>query len=330
MSEKTDETPIEEENINPEELEDQDLDEEELDEEPAPSEEEPPAYEVKGTYRYLDQDYEFDPLLKDAIKTEEDEKLIHELYTRSKGLDLLKEKNEGFKTRISELEPYQEEATQYKQRFEYLTDIMQKDPHRFFREIGMDDNKVLETAMKIVEYQDLTPDQKQAYDNNIVAQQNAYQMQMQNQQLQHQVSQVEQQQHSQLLDYALGDPSISEAVQSFNSRMGSPDAFKQEVIRLAAAHEETTRRNGKIESWTPKQAVDHLIKVIGYTPQGQPQPQQTENQHQGNNPPANNTVVVKKPVVPKVPSSNASHVKTKVKSLADIAKRAEELEAQGL
>lgn len=281
-----------------------------------------PEFSFDPKIKVMDQEYEVPEFLAKSVENEEQAKELKDMFEKAYGLDAVKEKRDHFKTKASDFE---QKATEYKSELEktnenldFLDGLIKKgDMHTFQQHAGITDEAVLKRAAEIIQYRELTPQQKAEYDNNIQSRQRLYAMEFENKDLRQSHSKNEYQETHNALDGLLSDDSFGSIAKEFDGRMGY-GAFKNEVVKRAVFIEQT---EGK--SLSPEEAVNEVVKIYNLQPR-QVQEQVIEQQKEV---PVEQKVVVRnKPTIPKVESGSKSPVKKVPRSIDDLRAMADKFD----
>lgn len=265
-----------------------------------------PNFKVKA----YDNEYEIPEKFRSYIN-KENEKEFKDVFEKAFALDEMKGKYH--KTR----ESYQETQKvngQLINRFNQLGKFVDnKDYDSFFKEAGIPDVELQRWMLQKLQMKDLPPEQQQVYNNQQELRQKAYQLEMENQRLQSEYGQMQTAQQQQMLsqrvnelDKAISAPEVSAVAKSFDSRLGQPGAFKNEVINRAAFVYQTQGKDLSVE-----EAVKEVLKIVAWNTQGNP----------GDNVVTQQSVQQpSKPTLPNVAGKATSPAAQKVKSIDDLRK----------
>lgn len=169
--------------LNTEELDHEPMIEEESDEELEDGEEQEDDVEEEGSdepytptlkYKVKDKEFEFDPRLKDVIKSKKDEEYFRDLYTKAAGLDT-------YKSRSSELENQAKQLLAGYTKLQEMRDQKQYD--KLASALGLNEEAIIDMAAHAIRKKDeeakLTPAEKQMREElaQVKSQLNQYQSQ---------------------------------------------------------------------------------------------------------------------------------------------------------
>lgn len=317
--EVVEESPEISEEVEQVESEEPELDVEESDPEDVEASE-PEAYDPDFSYKVKTETKEFDEWLRPVVKDKETEERLRELYTRAEGLEEVKSVRDQIKEELEEktrlMQEKDQQIDQIKQVGRY---IQKKDYNTFFKALQIPKEDIIRYAAEELQYQEMTPEQQQYIDQQ---REQAYRLSLleqQNQQLSTQAQQAQRQQMEQTLESELTRPEVEQVAEQFDSRLGKPGAFREEVIKRGVLHEQ----NGTVV--TANQAVSEVLQLIGGT---SPQPQAEEAPQQAGT--RNEPVVAsRKPVIPNIGSSSGgSPAAKRPRSLEDLRRLRDQMISQ--
>lgn len=272
-------------------------------EQPAPA-----AYTPNFKFKSYDKEAEFDEFLRPVVKDKDTEEKLRDLYTKAFGLEPMKQKYNKL----------QEEHVPLKQRFENLYGNVNRlgkfleggDFDNFFQGLNVPEEKVFQWALRRAQMHEMSPEQRQAYEELTARRRNETLLSEQFRSTQAQLEELKSQQRFFELDQTLSRPEISQIAQAFESKLG-PGSFKNEVIARAR---QAFKDSGK--DLSPMEAVNMVIEH--YKPFLAAQASAnvgavTKSQSQA-------------PVIPNVTGRSTSPAAKQVKSLDDIRKLAKDLD----
>jgi len=293
-----------------------DVDYEETDEvyvEPAEFDDLEDDWQPNYTFKVMDQEREFDDFIKPVL-TKDNYDQVKDLYEKAYGIDHVKTKNNTLKEENTRLSGIEQKYNGQNQSLGHLGSLIQsKDWHSFFSELKIPEQEVLKYALDRVNYQDLSPSEKQEYDGNIESRQKLRNLETQNLQLQQTFQQQQLQARSSELDNYLNADQYRDIVNHFDSRAGQPGAFRDEVIRRGQMSYYTYGKDVPTQ-----QVVEEVVKLYGNHVQTQTSPG-TENT-QGFQPQQQNVASNTKPVIPNLRSGSGSPARKLPNSIDDIRK----------
>lgn len=277
-------------------------------------------FAFEKTVKVMDKEHEIPDFLAKSITNEEQYKEAKEMVERFHGLDAVKEKRDFFKAKSVEA---QTALDQTNQNLDFLDSLLEKgDMQTFQKAVKITDELVLKRAAEIIQYRELTPQQKAEYDNNVQSKQRLYALEHQNNDLR-QSQEAEQISKSETeLNSVISNENYQPVAAQFDAVHGY-GAFRNEVIQRAANAQQ--RSNGK-EIWTPQQAVEETVKVLGFQSSQTQAPQTPEQQVPTNQSPETKVIVRNKPTIPKIGGGSKSPVKKVPKSIDDLRRMADEMD----
>lgn len=266
----------------------------------------------KFTYKVRDEEKSFDDWVKPYIKDEESYKNFQDLFTARDGIALAKQERDSI----------QQEYEQVKQSLQTVNHYVNKgDAESFIKALGLPEKMFIDYAINKIQYQEMTPEQRQVVDAQNRERSRLHQLELQNQSLQQQFETQQRNQRSAELDAGLNDPDILPLVQEFDARAGRPGAFRQAAIERGIFQYQV---NGV--DMSAKDVINDAISYLGLTRSaGAPNQHNVQAGTRGQHP-------ATKPVIPNIQGRGTSPVTSRqVRSIEDIKRiRAEKLAAQGI
>lgn len=254
-----------------------------------------PAYTPNFKYKVHGQEKEFDDWVRAAIKDQETEKKARELFTRSDGIEHIKqdrealsEENIGLKSELGEFHQSIEELRHFV-RNDDLTSAWEK--------LGIAKEQVLRWALKEVQMAE-NPQLREQNEAQRRANLEMYQNRISSQTMAEQYDRAAGDLRQRELDFTMSRPEIQSIAESYDSRIGRSGAFVNEVINRGKFHWIANKVDMPVD-----QVIQEVIQIYGL------------GQAQGSNgtlPQGANGVVQgsrNKPVLPSIPSSGQSVVK---------------------
>jgi len=267
------------------------------------------AYNPNYKFKAYQKEYEIDEWVRPFIKDEDTEKKFKKLYERAYGYDFKAQKHDELKNQFDDVKKNHDQT---EKALSILSGYVNEgDFDSFFDGLNIPKNKVLEYALELVKREQMSPDQRQQWEANQQARHAARYYQEQNQQLLANQQAFAVQQRTFELDNALQSAEARPIVDAYNAGMGSPEAFKDYVISIGQAY--AARGQDIPAAQAVSEAVRHLKAV---------------NPNLGGAQVPNTSQVVQasqKPVIPNIQGRGTSAVKSTVKSLDDLKKRARDL-----
>lgn len=268
---------------------------------------ETPAYQPNFKFKSYDTDAEFDEYIRPVIKDKDTEEKIRDLYTKAYALDPMKQ-------RYNKL---QEESTGIKGKYDTLYQnvnrlgqfLEKEDFDNFFNGIGAKEDQIFKWALKKLQIAE-DPMKLQAHNELTERRRNEILMTEQYRQTQAQLEAIQTQQRAFELEQSLSRPDIKAQVEAYESKVGQPGAFRNEVIRTGQYIFNSTGKD-----ITPEEAINEVLNR--YKPflaaQGPAQNVTTRTQSQS-----------QAPVIPNVTGRSTSPTAKHVRSLDDLKKLAQE------
>lgn len=270
----------------------------------------PPAYTPNYRFKVLDKEHEFDEIVRPVITNEAVEKKLRELYEKSYGLDSVKTKYQESKQQLEEFKPQVEQYKAIMGTIDQARSAYERgDFEQLFKHLAIDQQKVLQWVVSKVNYEQLPPEQKQLYDRQLAAEREAYSVKQENARLK---SEQEKQEmaalEEQLKMLTSLRPDVASYEQAFNSRVGKPDAFRNELLLRGDFAWRTSKKR-----MTAFEAADEVMRMYGPLA---PQMQGAPGQQNPSTPVTHQSTV---PVLPNVRGGSASPLKgKKPKSLDEL------------
>lgn len=271
---------------------------------------EAPAYSPNLKFKFTDSakdetyEREFDEWIRPVIKDPETEKKIRELYEKAYGLDYVKPKLQATREKYQSV---QNEYNELQQGLSELSTYVQRgDLDSFFGALKIPQDKIFQYVLDKLNYQQLSPDQKAAYDQQRQLQSQSYLQERRLAEMEGALQQQAVQARTYELDQALSSPQVRSISESFDARVGRPGAFRQEVVRRGQLAYYNTGADIPVT-----QALNEALETVGRLVQDQGQAVQNQTNVASGQ--------AKAPVIPNVGSGkNVSAVAKQVKSLSDI------------
>ncbi len=294
----------------------------------------PPAFAPNFKFKVMDQEHEIPERFRELIKDATTEKEVREIFEKAYGLDHQKPKYEQLKTKHGEVErnfndvlgAVQDLRSVYQQAVSTGNLLLLDD---FFDRLKIPDQVILQYALAKVQYGELDPEARKAYDQQVFAQKRLLDLEKQNQGYSQQAMSAATHAKGALLDSCLARPDIQAIAQVFESAPGrKPGDFRKSVCE----HGEYVwfKTNGQMDL-SPEEAVQQVMQRFGVSVP-QPGSQQVSIPNTAANPTnaapqpgtaAANTTAASRPaapVIPNVVSRAASPMKPKPRSIADLRK----------
>lgn len=287
------------------------------------------AFTPNAKIKVMDKEHEIPKEFQALMKDKESEKSVRELFEKAHGLPIVKARLEQERA---------EKADVAKERDSYKTaingaaeiynnvvktnDFLKLDA--FWKKIGVDKNVVMQYALAQAKYSEMQPNERAVIDSRIQAEQQAEELRQQNNGQLSETQQLKAQMKSFMLDTRLASPEISALTQSFDTQVGRPGAFADEVIREGRLAWSTEQKD-----LTPDEAIQAVIKR--YNIKATAPASATENAPAATAAAPVTTPVVPKPApgtkvivqrtantMPNLQGNSASPLKAKPKSVDDL------------
>lgn len=271
---------------------------------------EAPKYEPNYKFTIGKDEKEFDEWARPWVKNKEDEDRVRDLFTRAHGLDSVKERYKQSQDHLK-VERAEKENLQgfYTELDSYIN---RRDFQAFIDRTGIPEDLVLEWVKKRLEYEEMDPQKKYAYDREREFRKNSYAESARLQQLEQQNQQILAQQRNFELDAALSKPEVAEIVKAFDeaSRRNGTPSFREEVIQRGIAKFHASQKDLPAEV-----VVSELAKMFSHMVVPKAQPTQ---------PTPVPVAIAKPPVIPHVGGGNTSPVERQIRTLEDLEKYRDE------
>jgi len=294
---------------------------------------EPVEFKTDYKYKVRDEEHEIEEWARPFIKDEDTLKQFKELYTRGHGLALAKEERDTYKGKFTDLEQSINKVTDIVQEYyNHPSDsvAVANTARKFIQELGLPQEMFMQYALEEFKYRQLSPEQRTAIDAQRAQQHQIATFQKSQKTLEEQNHDLIVERNNLELDRSLAEPQVSGLVQEYDSRVGTPGAFRSMVIQRGIAHgnrnvikqphevvSEVAQELGKILQGTGMQA-GQVGTPGAHTPQQKKTFSAADLQQQR-----------QKPVLPNISGQGGvSPVKKGYTSLDQIRERYKELSAQ--
>jgi hypothetical protein len=260
-------------------------------------------------FKVHDQEYEFDPLLKDVIKDKNSEEKIRDIYTKAYGLDAAQKSRDSWKQKHEEVEG---KVKAYSEIFDLPIKLYKDGKVIEAVRATFKDEDILEAAKHLIRLNQATPEERQKMEHEFTQSKTNYQKEDEYNEIITKAQRAEYEAVQARIDLELSKGEINEIAKFVDTKFG-PNAFRSEVNLYGDAQ---YRAGRKIQPDEAVKAVYEKYKVF-YTPNSVSAP-------------TNNTVnkVVepsKSTSIPNIKSSGSAGRVAKAKTMADLDKIAEEL-----
>lgn len=222
----------------------------------------PEPYTPNFKFKVKDKELEFDDFIKPLVKTKDLETKLRDIYEKAHGLDEVKSSRESFKQQAEE---YKTKFSTMEQSLQTLGTYVKKGDFRtFFQALNIPKEQIINYAIQELKYQELPPEQRAAIDMQREQEQALMQATYQNQTLQQQMANLARQQAEFEVSQALAAPEVSSVAQAFDARVGTPGAFRAEVVRRGQYYETVHKI-----SPPASQLVQEILNFVGVPAQTQ-------------------------------------------------------------
>lgn len=287
-------------------------------------------FEFNPKYTAVSKEYELPKWAQAAIKDPETEKEIKDVFEKAMGLEHVKARSqeregqfqelktnfEGMYSGVQDLRDIYAEATK-----EGGNILLMED---FFKRLKIPNSVVAQYIHQRLQYEELDPQQRQAYDQHLNTQRRAKTLEQQNQGFQNSAVEAQSRAIGLELQSVLARPDIAPLVQNFENMPGrNQGAFWEAVKEEADYH--WYKSQGK-EVLPPEEAVKKVISRYGLSASPQaPQTQTLQNslppQSQAQQPSVQVSPHRDVPTIPTIAAkASASPMKTKPRSIDDLRK----------
>lgn len=268
------------------------------------------AFVPNYKFKALDAEHEIPEALRAAIKDADTEKQVRELMLKSIGMDHIKPKYQEVRQKYEEVNSA---YSNINKEIQELRSFVQKDDFdSFFEKLNIPQDKILQYAVKKVQYGELPPEQQQAIEARRDAERRASMLEQQNQQLSEQAMSQAVEAKRWSLQMVMQRPDVSSFAEAYDKARGKPGSFQEVVIRTGEAAYYTRQKD-----LSPDEAVKEAMELIG--PMARAQAAQATPAQQQAAPAAQ--APAKPPVIPNVQGrSSVSPTKKAPTSVEDLKK----------
>jgi hypothetical protein len=279
-----------------------------------------PAWTPNWKFKAAGKEHEIPEFLRSVVKDADTEKQLKELHEKAYGLDLVKNNYQATQAQLQQLQ--KTVLPEYKNLKKTVDSVVMYrnngDLDSVFESIGIPPNVVAQWMYKRLQLQELSPEQRSVYENEQILRKQNYALQEKVQNLSQGHEQTQLQTRAMELQSALAKPEVVTVAESYNTRMGQPDAFWNFVCQQADFMERNSGQRVNAE-----QAIQQSLKILGTSivpgpaQGGAPAGNVTPAQAQGNPNP---------PVIPNITGArNTSPTKKLARSVDDLRKLAKEM-----
>jgi len=194
--------------------------------------EEENQYNPNYKFKVRGEEFEFDEKIRPVISNREVEEHLRDLYTKSYGLDPLKEtldkRNKEYEEVHSKYSTLENEYSLIKDGIDKLGTLSKKDFAVFQKHMTIDDQTVLDRAREILRYRDAEDYEKKEMDKTYQAREDQYRSLSEVDYLRKENAEIKNIQHQYAFDKAMSDSDIKEFGKKFDSKLGEK-AFENRV-----------------------------------------------------------------------------------------------------
>lgn len=278
-----------------------------------------PVYTPNFKFKVMDRELEIEEAYRSIIKDAKTEAKVRELHEKAYGLDAIKPRYQDVREKYKSLN---QEHTNFKGNIQKtLSKLERGDMDGFFNDVKIPREKIFQYVLDKLNYQNLPPEQQRMIDAQRSQEERAYQLELQNQELQQAYQHQAVQARTVEMHSALSRPNVKSVSDAFDAARGQ-GAFENEVIRRGQLAYYTTGKD-----ITADQAVQEVLQLLGQPAREQTQaaPQQAamnaQAQQAMNQPQAQGQ---RPPVIPAVTGRSTSPARRSPKSLDELRQMAKE------
>lgn len=273
-----------------------------------------PAFTPNFKFKAANKEHEIPEFLRGVIKDEQSQKFLHQLFEKAYGIDTIKERFNGVRQEFQQLEQTHGKVMNTVQMGREA--YQRGDLDTVFKTFRIDENKVLQWAVRKVQLSQMPPDQRQVHEAREAAERRAWELErMQASQGQEHL-QSQSEQLMTMLDMVLEQPTYSSLAQEYDARQKRPDSpqtFRDLAIRMGEFEFHTS---GKVLS--PVEAAQRAADLLGGGTQKPPQQVATAAPAQQATPAAPQKIIL--PNVGGTGKPASTPAKSPPKSLDDLRK----------
>lgn len=283
---------------------------------------ETPPSDWSPTYKFKvhEEEKEFDDFLKPLVKSKEDEEKIRDILERAYGLDHVKADRATLREHNKALVSEVNEFGTVKMELQALgTHLKNGDFESFKEAFNIPDELIMQYALQKVKLANASPEEQAAYQAQRAEAQRLRALEDQNRAWQESYQNYVVSSKETELNFVLSQPDVVNVMQEFDSRLGQPGAFRNEIIRRGQMHFNATGQD-----LSAKQVVDTFVSMLGVVPGQVSPPQNVQPGQVVQNRSTGQKVVTgaqgAKPVIPHIAGSGASPVRKVPKSISELRK----------
>jgi hypothetical protein len=231
----------------------------------APSAEKPPvvpaapAFTPSFKFKAANKEHEIPEFLRGVIKDEQSQKFLHQLFEKAYGIDTVKERFQGLRQEHQQLN---QAHGQVMSTVQMGREAYQRgDLDTVFKTFRIDENKVLQWAVRKVQLSQMPPDQRQVHEARELAERRNWELERTQASQSQEQLQAQSEQIMQMLDLVLERPDYSSLAQEYDARTkapGVPPTFRDLAVQMG---EFEFSRTGKVLS--PMEAAERAAALLG-------------------------------------------------------------------
>lgn len=276
----------------------------------------PAAFSPNFKFKVLDKEHEIPEFLRGAMKDAATEKQLKELHEKAFGLDVVKPKYQETKKQLDQVRGDYDRTNQEITRLGGM--IRKNDLDSFFKALNISEDQVLRYALERVQYRELPLEQRMAVDQQAQERQRLASLETQSQTFEQRYYAEATANKGLQLDGSLAKPEVKSIVDAFDARVGTPGAFRAEVIKRGQLAFYATGQDISVE-----QAMKEVMVLAGGNVQPGGNPVAVPEASAGI--PGATPAPAQPPIIPNVAGRGASPAKRAITSISDIRQRAREL-----
>lgn len=225
-----------------------------------------PTYTPNYKFKYHDAtknqdvEHEFEEWARPFIKQKEIEDKFRDLYSKAHGIEYVRNSRDTFK---KEAETHKGELTNLQKSLSKLSSYVQKDDlGTFFSSLRIPEEKILKYALDRVNYHQLPPEKRAEYDQALDTRTRAAVLAEENQRLQQENLHTQVMLRDQELRQVLTSPEVSSVADTYDSRMGTPGAFRDQCIKRGSYYFQVHQKDVPAHE-IAREVAQEIQKLIG-------------------------------------------------------------------
>lgn len=271
----------------------------------------PKVYSPNYKFKVFGEEKEFDEFIRPLVKDEDSEKKIRDLYAKAHGLEPLKSRlNSELETTKNSYKEVNEKYTGLSKSLAELSHFVSTDNFdAFFKTLQIPEAKVFAWIQRKIQERELPPEQQAELKRGREYQDHLFRLQRENEELHLQLQGSSVQQNEVFLDNTLASQKYSSIAQDFDARVGTPGAFKMEIIKRGALLAQITGKDLPVED-VITDYMNSYGKILS--------PMNTSAVPQANTPIGTQTPGQRPPVIPHVQGQGSAPVKKAPRNLQEL------------